>query len=76
MATLDAAPLTLPPKMTLETLAERSGVSADTLRNYFYRGRTVPPQTRRLVAAALRAYAAEVETFAAHLEAENSNVAG
>jgi DNA-binding LacI/PurR family transcriptional regulator len=56
--------------MTLEALAERSGVSADTLRGYFYRGRTVPPQTRRLVAAALRAYAAEVETFAAHLEGD------
>lgn len=76
MATLNATPLTLPPKMTLETLAERSGVSADTLRGYFYRGRTVPSQTRRLVAAALRVYAAEVETFAEHLETENANVDG
>jgi hypothetical protein len=70
MPTLDAAaPLTLPPKMTLDALADRSGVPVDTLRGYFYRGRTVPPQTRRLVAAALRRYAADVEAWAAHLEA-------
>lgn len=68
MPTLDAAPLALPPKMTLDALAERSGVPVDTLRGYFYRGRTVPPQARRLVAAALRRYALEVEAFAVALE--------
>lgn len=70
MPTLDAPALTLPPKMTLDALAERSGVPVDTLRGYFYRGRAVPRQTRRLVAAALRRYALEVEAFAAALEAD------
>lgn len=65
--------LTLPPKMTLDALADRTGVSADTLRGYFYRGRAVPPQTRRLVAAALRRYATEVEAVAAQLEATTGN---
>jgi DNA-binding LacI/PurR family transcriptional regulator len=64
----DTLPLSLPPKMTLDALAARTGVSADTLRGYFYRGRAVPPQTRRLVAAALRRYAMEVEAVAARLE--------
>lgn len=64
----DNLSLTLPPKMTLDALADRTGVSADTLRGYFYRGRTVPPQTRRLVAAALRRYAMEIEAVAARLE--------
>lgn len=69
MPTLETPPLTLPPKMTLDALADRTGVSADTLRGYFYRGRAVPAQTRRLVAAALRRYAGEVEAVAAQLEA-------
>lgn len=69
MPTLETPPLTLPPKMTLDALADRTGVPVDTLRGYFYRGRAVPPQTRRLVAAALRRYASEVEGVAAQIEA-------
>lgn len=64
------AAITLPPKMTLEVLAERTGVSRDTLLGYIYRGRTPPPATRRLVAAALRRYAAEVAAAAAAIEGE------
>lgn len=43
-------PDTLPPKLTLDALAYRTGASADTLRSYLHRGRSVARQTRRLVA--------------------------
>lgn len=62
--------LELPPKITLDTLAERSGVPVDTLRTYLYRGRGAPAPTRRRIAAALRAYALEVEATAARIEAD------
>lgn len=58
----------LPPKLTLDALAERTGLNVDTLRTYLYRGRAAPAPARRLVAAALRRYAREVEATARRLE--------
>jgi hypothetical protein len=69
-STMTDAPLVLPPKLTLDTLADRIGISPDTLRGYLYRGRQTPPATRRLVAAAMRRYAAEVEAVADRIEGE------
>lgn len=60
--------LELPPKLTLETLAERTGIPVDSLRTYLYRGRGAPAPTRRLVAAALRNYAREIEATAQRIE--------
>lgn len=62
--------LELPPRLTLDGLAARTGISADTLREYLYRGRGAPAPTRRIVAAALRGYAREVEATALRIETD------
>lgn len=64
--------LELPPKLTLETLSAQTGIPMDSLRTYLYRGRSAPAATRRLVAAALRSYAREVEATARRLEDSDS----
>jgi hypothetical protein len=66
----DRAALLRPPSLTLAALAARTGIPLDTLRGWVYRGVNIPPAGRLTVAAAFRAYAAEVAAIADALEAD------
>lgn len=50
-------------------LARLSGLSVHTVRAILHRKRTPRPETRRKLAAALRAHGSDLDTLAARLEA-------
>jgi hypothetical protein len=57
-----------PPLLTLHAIAERAGLPVDTARSYYNRGTRAPLAARLAIAAAYRAYAAEVAALADALE--------
>jgi transcriptional regulator with XRE-family HTH domain len=56
------------PRLTLEDMAARLGISRNTLVNYAVGRRPIPPEIRLEIAAVMRRHAEELECAAAKLE--------